>query len=262
MVKNRLPFFGTLPFLRMSSGLDAHHGVLRERGEVRYRPGRRGCCGRQGRGCAGGAIGSSAQVPAAVEQLPGDLKGDERLARAGGKREQDALLVRRRWLPAPARRRCPGSSGLDVAALVLEWHGGEAVAPGVRLGERHVPEFVRRGIARRLAFLAGLHVDAVDALAVGGIGVADRHLSGVVLGLRHAFGQFFVPCFSLDDGELGVAIDQNIIGGERLAAPPLAFEAARRDRGTRAGCGCPRRRPSPPLSARDQYVRLWFRLRS
>ena len=33
---------------------------------------------------------------------------------------------------------------LEVAALVLERHGGEAVAPGVRLGEGPVPEFVRR----------------------------------------------------------------------------------------------------------------------
>ena len=31
------------------------------------------------------------QIPAAVEQLPGDLKGDEGLARAGGEREQDAV---------------------------------------------------------------------------------------------------------------------------------------------------------------------------
>ena len=97
-------------------------------------------------------------------------------------------------------------------------------------GEGQVPEFVRRGIARQLAFLAGLHVDAVDALAVGGIGEADGQLAGVVLGLRHAFGQFFVPRLGLDDGQLGVAIVQHVIGGERLAASPVAFDAARRDR--------------------------------
>ena len=53
----------------------------------------------------------AAQVPAAVEQLPRDLKRDEGLAGAGGEREQDALLARRRSPPAPARWRCPGSSG-------------------------------------------------------------------------------------------------------------------------------------------------------
>ena len=53
----------------------------------------------------------AAQVPAAVEELPGDLEGDEGLAGAGGEREQDARRARRRSLPARARRRCPGSSG-------------------------------------------------------------------------------------------------------------------------------------------------------
>ena len=37
--------------------------------------------------------GFAAQVPAAVKELPRDLKGDEGLAGAGGEREQDALLV-------------------------------------------------------------------------------------------------------------------------------------------------------------------------
>ena len=40
----------------------------------------------------------------------------------------------------------------------------------------------------------------------------------------------FVPRLGLDDGQLGVAIDQHVIGGERLAAPPVAFDAAQRDR--------------------------------
>jgi hypothetical protein len=42
----------------------------------------------------GRRVGSSpAQVPAAVEQLPRDLKGDEGLARAGRQRQQDALAA-------------------------------------------------------------------------------------------------------------------------------------------------------------------------
>ena len=79
-------------------------------------------------------------------------------------------------------------------------------------GKSHVPEFVRRGVARQFAFLAGLHVDAVDALAVGGIGVADGQFPGVIFRLRYAFGQFFIPRLGLDDGQLGVAIDQNVVG--------------------------------------------------
>ena len=89
---------------------DAHQRVLGEGGE--------GVVGLVGEDVAVGqeqdaraARRLAAQVPAAVEELPGDLEGDEGLAGAGGEREQDALLVLRRWPPARARWRCPGSSG-------------------------------------------------------------------------------------------------------------------------------------------------------
>ena len=38
----------------------------------------------------GRRVGSPLQVPAGVEQFPGDLEGDERFAGAGGQGEQDA----------------------------------------------------------------------------------------------------------------------------------------------------------------------------
>src|SRR6185437_8398290 len=112
---------------------------------------------------------------------------------------------------------------------VLERHGGKAVAPRVGFGEGAVPELFRRGKARRFAFSAFLHVDAVDALAVGRVSEADGELVGVVLGLRNAFRYFFIPGFGLDYGELGIAVDENIIGGERFAAPPERFDAPGRD---------------------------------
>ena len=142
MVKKRLPFFGTLPFLRMSSGsirtsassgkaekaLYAWFGEDVAVGEEQdARPARR----------------LAAQVPAAVEQLPGDLEGDERLARAGGQREQDALLPVGDRLQHALDGDVLVVAALEVAALVLERHGGEAVAPGVLLGEGQVPQFVR-----------------------------------------------------------------------------------------------------------------------
>ena len=130
MVKNRLPFFGTLPFLRMSSGsirTIASSGKARE-----------GVVGLIGQDVAVGeeqdarpARRLAAQVPAAVEQLPGDLKGDERLARAGGQREQDARLAGGDGLQHPLDGDVLVVAWLEVAALVLEGHGGEAVAPGV-----------------------------------------------------------------------------------------------------------------------------------
>ena len=95
MVKKRLPFFGTLPFLRMSSGSDADHRVFGERGE--------GVVGLVGEDVAVGqkqdaraARRFAAQVPAAVEQLPSDLKGNGRFAGAGGESKQDAVACCRR----------------------------------------------------------------------------------------------------------------------------------------------------------------------
>jgi len=115
------------------------------------------------------------------------------------------------------------------AAFVLERHGGEVVAPGVRCREGPRPQLVRGGVGRQLAFLAGLHVDAVDALAVGGVGESNSHLRGVVLRLGDALGQRLVPRLGLVHGELAVAIDQHVVGVVRPRAPAEAFNAARSD---------------------------------
>ena len=101
---------GHLALLADVLGRDAHHGIFGEGGK--------GVVGLVGEDVAVGQEQDArtagrlpAQVPAGMKQLPGDLKGDEGLARAGGQGQQDALLVRRQWPPAPARWRCPGSSG-------------------------------------------------------------------------------------------------------------------------------------------------------
>ena len=146
MVKKRLPFLGTLPFLRDVGRGDAHHRVLGEGGE--------GVVGLVGEDVAVGeeedaraARGLAGQVPAAVEELPGDLEGDEGLAGAGGQREQDALLAGGDRLHDALDGDVLVVAARVRAALVLEGHGGEAVAPGVRLGEGERPELVGRGVA-------------------------------------------------------------------------------------------------------------------
>ena len=139
--------------------------------------------------------------------------------------------VRRRSPPARARRRCPGSSGWDASRpcpRTARRRSGRARRSASAKVRSQSSSGV--GIARHLAFRAGLHVDAVDALAVGGVGEADGQLAGIVLRLRHAFGQRLVPRLGLDHGQLVVAIDQHVVGGQRLAAPPVAFDAAQRDR--------------------------------
>lgn len=68
-----------------------------------------------------------------------------------------------------------------------------------------------------------------DVADVPCIHAGGEFLRSIVLGLRHPFGQRFVPPFGFDDGELGVAIFQHIIGGQRFAAPPIAFNATERN---------------------------------
>ena len=208
---------------------DPHHGILGEGGEGVIRlVGEDVAVGEEEDARA--AVRFAAQVPAAVEELPADLEGDEGLARAGGQRQQDAVAAGGDGLQHAVDGDVLVVAALEIPAPVLEGDGGEPVAPGVLLGEGPVPEFVGRRVAGQLAFGPLLHVDAVNALAVGGVGEADGELARVVLGLRHALGQRLIPRLGLDDGQLGVPIDQHVIGAERLAAPPLAFEPAERDR--------------------------------
>jgi hypothetical protein len=66
----------------------------------------------------------------------------------------------------------------------------------------------------------------VDALSVGAIGVTDGDLFRVVFGLGQTFGERFIPCLRFDDGELGVAVFENVVGTKRVATPDIAGDAA------------------------------------
>jgi hypothetical protein len=116
MVKNRLPFFGTLPFLRISPGsmrTSASSGNA-EKCVVRLIGENIAVGEEQDARTADWSLPVFQSVPAAVKQLPGNLESDERFAGAGGQRQQDALLPAGDGLPARVRRRCPDSSGLDA----------------------------------------------------------------------------------------------------------------------------------------------------
>jgi len=75
--------------------------------------------------------------------------------------------------------------------------------------------------------------DAVNALTVGAVGVAYGHLVGIVLGLRQTFGERFVPSFGFDHGEFGIAVFENVVGAQWIAAPHLpsnsTFDTTGRD---------------------------------
>ena len=74
------------------------------------------------------------------------------------------------------------------------------------------------------------HIHLIDPAPIRRIRPPHRQLAGIVLRLRHAFSQFLVQSLGFEDAELGVAILQHVIRRKRLAAPPVAFEAAQRDR--------------------------------
>ena len=159
---------GHLALLADVLGLDPHHGVLGkgvERGEIVVRLGRQGVAIGQEQN-ARPARRLAAEVPAGLEQLPRYLKGDRRLAGAGGQGQQDPVLASGNLLQHALDGDLLIEANVPRAALVRERHRGEAVAPGVRLCEGPFPQLVGRGKGGKLALAPCLHVDAVDALAV------------------------------------------------------------------------------------------------
>ncbi len=165
-----------------------------------------------------------------MEEFPGDLEGDEGFAGAGGEGEEDAVLVVGDGVEDFFDGDVLVVAGEEITAAVFEGDGGEAVAPEVFVGEGFLPEFVGGGEAQwpgDFAFLAGFHVDGVEALAVGGVGEAELEFAGVVLGLGSAFGEELVPGFGFEDGEFGVFVFEDVIGDEGFAAATAgAFDAA------------------------------------
>jgi len=88
------------------------------------------------------------QVPAAFEQFPRDLERDERLARAGSQRQQNSVPTGGDGLHYTLNSDVLEVVWPEAAAKVVDRHSGKPVAPGILLGERGLPEFLWRGIAR------------------------------------------------------------------------------------------------------------------
>jgi len=97
-------------------------------------------------------------------------------------------------------------------------------------GEAAGPEFLGRWEGRHRTLFAAGHVDGVDPEAVAGVGEAEPQLAGVILRLGHAFGERGRIGLGLHHRQLGVAVGEHVIGGERLAAPTAALDPTRGDR--------------------------------
>jgi hypothetical protein len=78
------------------------------------------------------------------------------------------------------------------------------------------------------AVLAGVSFSKSPSV-VGGVSVANRQLGRVALGLAHALGQRLGPSLGLNHSQLGVAVNQHIVGN--VGPRPLArdLQAASRD---------------------------------
>ena len=79
-------------------------------------------------------------------------------------------------------------------------------AQSLFLAEDEVPEFFGAWIACYVAFLARIHVDAIDFLPSGGVGMANRHFLRVFFCLRYAFGIWKAPAFGFNDGDFRIAV--------------------------------------------------------
>ena len=133
--------FRHFAFLADVLGLDAHHRVLgkcREsvvgligeqvavREEKDSRPARR----------------FTGQIPSRMEKLPRDLERDERLACAGGEREQNPFPLLRDGVEHPLDGDVLVIPARMRTALVLKGHRSEAVPPSVLLREGHLPKLL------------------------------------------------------------------------------------------------------------------------
>ena len=119
---------------------------------------------------------------------------------------------------------------LPFAATGFERHGAETIAPVVAVREAALPELFRRGERQGdIAFAAGVHVDAVPADAVGGIGKAGLEPPGIVLGLTDAGGMAQPGFLGLDDRQLAATVAEHVVRRQRGATLSAGQDAAGAD---------------------------------
>jgi len=205
------------------------------------------------------------QVPMALEQLPGALERAEGFAGAGGQGQQDAVASSGDGFEHARNGDVLVVAALPGATLVRERDGREAVAPGgggrVRVGEGHRPQLIRRGVAGHVVLDASGHVDAVDGLPVGAVREAHGQLGRIVLGLTQVLGVGLVPGLGLDHRQLGVPVDQHVVGDVGLRALPPALQPTRCDH-LAPDPAAVDHAPTSGFLARGRCVRRGSRLRS
>ena len=232
--------FGDATFFADFVGVDAHKGV--------FGKGTEGVVGLVGKDVTIGqkqyprvTLGLLAKVPAALEEFPGELEGDEGFACACGHGEEDAGLALIDGFEDVLDRVMLVVAGFPGATAIFKGDKGKTIAPEIFLAEGEVPECFGGGVLGDVGFGSGLPIDLVDAASVGGVGEAGFEFFGVVFGLGDALGVGEVSFFGFDDSEFFAFVDEYVVGvfgggafavaeeatgGDNFAANPAMFNGA------------------------------------
>ena len=157
------------------------------------------------------------EVPPRLEELPRDLERDERLARAGGEREEDAPLPRRDRIGHAVDRQ------LLVVARPLhrvepERHEGKRLDPSLAAAEPHErPQLLRRREFGHGIRPARREVDLKDFVPVRRIRHLHAQHAPVLERLLVSFDHLMLVALRLDHHEPPPAVAEDVVGAERLA---------------------------------------------
>ena len=188
-------------------------------------------------------------VPTRMEELPSDLEGDGRFARAGGQGEQDALLVRGDGVQHPLNGQVLVVARLPASSLVFEGYGTKALLPihtglatglaGLQPGiwatlERgepsKLPQLIRGWPAVHVPFTAGEHVHLVLACAIAAEREAGLQLVRVLFGLPQAVRYARSLSLGLQGGQHAPFVFKDVVGDVRgVALASSALQPSQRD---------------------------------
>jgi hypothetical protein len=170
------------------------------------------------------------KVPATLKQFPCKLKGDERLAGTSRKSQQDSILAFADRVECFFDGDVLIVSPLKEPASIFKRNGCKTVSPFIRNGKGLVPEFIGRWKRSHFAFVAGLHVNAVDASTVRRKRVPQSKLVRVVLRLPNPFRQFLIPSLRLNRRQLGVLVLQNVVSLQSVPTTASALQPSQCNR--------------------------------
>ena len=74
------------------------------------------------------------------------------------------------------------------------------------------PQLIRRRKSLRVPFLPGPHIHLADLVTIGRVGILDRELLRIRLGLSQPFGRCHPLGLGLNHADLPIAVHQHIVG--------------------------------------------------